>query len=1383
MKVDLKLDRSKPLNFEGYKVGKNAIGAREYHFNYPFNSADFDCYLELFSVAQDKNNNYYVTDILSNFYNDNNEIKVEPGVGVKVDLAGEYGISKDDAFAYHYKLYPKKGENKAPRYVLDPGMILDFTNNDSALAHNVYNLVPSNSSTVSKSGAMKLIVPDSYNVAWVYDNDNRIVPNKNVKQARRSNKNFANKIGGSLAGIEKDLDDGKLDNYTRIITTPIFTDDNISSHAYWNKNNFQIAQNLGNINNYVSLQKKLFAKGINLVADGAIVNEGLEGVHFRHILKWGDKSPYFHWFNISGLVDSPLSLGVFGKNGKHVTHRLVNSPYKFEQKNGIVSVSRQKYDSNKPTYIQIYDDRLVNAEKLSNKDLIRAYDKLVNNVLEINNHNDTVVPYSFRINPETYLKNIKDLNNYNKKVALDDRIDFKSFQGTKFLTTFEYFGLDGKHENGFETWDANTDIPKLSYVSSHAESQIIKNTQTPELREAKKKLLQRKHFEAQDYAISSAKYWSKKTNEILVLHTAKQLKNLDGKDAQTILQTISAKTDGKALPKDLDIDKNVVKNVLSGLYSSKISKREFIPFNELILKNIMDVPLDSIEVGDDIISVLASPYVTKRATKEEQIGLSRYDMFINKNPHITPEYYQVYKYTDEMYTHEMYSLAKNILTQVNEKLPDNTKLWDVNGYATSYGKYVVPMLAQEIVKFAVIKSVSPKTDPKINNTTGEISYDYKNLKNNTSLLSMGIIPDCPEDEAKLVISKLRNGMRCISDSDKLDIVEALCKSIQGTDTNSFKFAEVIVGRAQAGLDWRIDATKDIADIESVRRGADDFEHTWNKIIKFWKKYNDAVKEYHPDAYIAAEITDESAIYSIGNGHKSNGRYSNVTDAVQKLLNEGGFTTMANYSYLSSDVNKIFGKLFDFDGEWSPDKGVAHSDTIKKVLNEFLKSGSLESILYSYTFVGNHDKCRAIDGYAMDMDMVYADLTDANKHQQHRMRAYKILNALPFDKNPTDDEINKYDFSRVSGLCIARCESISSGIGKAINKTAIGARHKEIYGAMLDALKNISLGKHLGQQFESAGFGSKDYPAALNVVFDEMNYTLGDKKLSPDERRSLFKNSMEMILDPAMSKLLAHIKFIAALPGNPTLFAGDDLGSTGYETTTKNMTLQNRNVVHDEWADPNHPDYMEFIKRHKDYVEYQFNQRTRKELQPLNDGTPYILNLQKAWAKIPVYASADDNFYGNASYYNDSNANLSAILRQSPNGAMTVSVFNTEGLTHKFDEYYRPPQIFLNHIDLAPCGSNNQHEKVYSSPEFTPGTEFINADKNDTAKYVVNQYQQIVRKDGNPINFKDSVLTLHTAQPTFTGRKVLFNPQYNIISQPYNVKEKVENGSKLSIISK
>lgn len=205
----------------------------------------------------------------------------------------------------------------------------------------------------------------------------------------------------------------------------------------------------------------MFAKGINLVSDGAYVNEGLEGVHFQHILKWGDKSPYFNWFKISGLQDSPLRMGVFGKKTEHVTHRVVNSKYKFEpQSDGIVKISRNnKYNSKAPTYIQIYDKRLVNAENLSDKELIKAYDKLnTDNHLEINNHNDTVVPYSFRIDSDAYKKNVEILNEYNKSIPQHKRISYKSGDATRMLSQFEYFGLGGKQESGFETWDANPDI-------------------------------------------------------------------------------------------------------------------------------------------------------------------------------------------------------------------------------------------------------------------------------------------------------------------------------------------------------------------------------------------------------------------------------------------------------------------------------------------------------------------------------------------------------------------------------------------------------------------------------------------------------------------------------------------------------------------------------------------------------------------------------------------------------------------------------------------------------------------------------------------------------------------------------------------------------------
>lgn len=671
MKVSLNLNQPKVrnnINFQGYKPTKSQYGDKEHEFNFVYDDSKYDCYLELYSVAKDVNNNYYVTDILKRYddnpYNNELGVKLQSGKATKVNLSADYDVAPDEAFAYHYKLYPK-GTHRDPIYATDPGNKID-ERGQKHTPYDIYNIVSDKASTSSKGGAMKLIIPDNYNVVWKYDNTNKIVKksDEEIKSLLTSSKNFANKIGGSLAGIEKDLDDGKLDNFTRIVTTPLFTDDSVSAHAYWNKNCFQMANSLGNINNYASVQRKMFAKGINLVSDGAYVNEGLEGIHFQNVLKWGDKSPYFNWFNISGLQDSPLSLGVFGKKLEHVTHRLVNSPYEFTQKpDGTISIKSVKYDKNKPTYIQIYDDRLVNAEKLSDKELIEAYDKFDKNYLDINNHNDTVVPYSFQINPETYKKNVKLLSEYNKKSA--NKLDLKSGEATRAVAQFEYFGLDGKHESGFYTWDANPDIAKLSFVPSHAETQSLRNIVDPTERKEKAALLKQKNMEVQDYAISSAQYWTKKTNQILNLNAAQHLKNIDNKNAHAIFETINKQKDGKVFPKDLDVSEKIVKNVINNSYDLKGPDTENL-YKDAIIQGLMDLPLDAIEVGDDIAGVLSSPYISKRATKEDQIGVSRFDLYKDGNPQIKPEYEKAYRQTNRMYTQEMATLATGVLANVND---------------------------------------------------------------------------------------------------------------------------------------------------------------------------------------------------------------------------------------------------------------------------------------------------------------------------------------------------------------------------------------------------------------------------------------------------------------------------------------------------------------------------------------------------------------------------------------------------------------------------------------------------------------------------------------------------------------------------------------------
>ena len=76
-----------------------------------------------------------------------------------------------------------------------------------------------------------------------------------------------------------------------------------------------------------------------------------------------------------------------------------------------------------------------------------------------------------------------------------------------------------------------------------------------------------------------------------------------------------------------------------------------------------------------------------------------------------------------------------------------------------------------------------------------------------------------------------------------------------------------------------------------------------------------------------------------------------------------------------------------------------------------------------------------------------------------------------------------------------------------------------------------------------------------------------------------------------------------------------------------------------------------------------------------------------------------------------------------------------------------------------------------------GMKFINAN-NPNDVYYVDDKNQLTGPDHKPIEFSDSVLVLYKApnqnlEPSFTGRRVMYNPQYNIISNPYKNKKEME----------
>lgn len=1461
MKVSIdKQSSARNVNFKGYETEKNKIGGFQYTFNFPYDSSKYYGYVELCAVKKDKYGNYSIISGLPNKNIDVSNVspdkKQEVAMALPlesgkttVNLSNDYGLGEKSSFGYHFKLVPKNGG--IPIYQVDAGDVMDFTHythSDNGFAHDLYNIVVPGSEG-SDVGSAILLIPDSYNAMCAYDKDGKVVPNVKYLEATKAVKNFSNKMGGSLAGIENDLDAGKFDNYTKIVSTPLFTDDSLTPHTYWNINCMQMANSLGNIKNYQNLQKKLFAKGINWVSDGAFVNEGLQGVHFKHVLKWGDKSPYFNWFRIQGLTDKPLSLGVFPKNHDLIGMKVINSPFILSTADdGTVNdvIKNKNYKKNEPTYIQIFDKRLVNEnESKDNTPLIQSYSILdTDNPTDIVTHHDTLPPYSFEVNPDTLTKNMENLKEYNKHVKASGRLSKDSYQAIRMLSHFENFVLDEKIEGGFDTWDANVDIAKINYVYSKEDLKNLYDISNPKDRDQYNHDKVSNNFMTQDYAVTSAAYWTKKTNEILNLHVAQNLKNIDENDAKKVMEQIQNNIINKQVfPAKLNevIDETVVENVLDGFYELKpLSKEEY---KNVIISGMMDLPLDSIELGDNIVSVLASPYITKRATAEDQIGVSRFDMHHNReDEHIDDKFKKTYLAANELYEKEMYYFAYDILSKLNEKLPADKQLNnDLN--TTEYGKYVMPYLTSEIAKFAVIKALFPEASAKIDETNGGIIYDYDKLKQ-TSLQELGINANSPQQEAEQLIEKLKGskllkkGIPGISNEDRQLLVDALYKMIEGTNTTSFKLAQVIVDRSRSGLDWRIDATKDIADVESLYKEETDFEDTWGNIINFWSKFAKAVYNENPSSYLVAEVTNEGGLYGAGGKHSP--KYKLPKDIVMKFLRETGITSIANYGFFFTDIPCLYGKRIETGDEWgmSYDKiynlfGTGWVNPVE-ARKDFLHSGPLPSLISSYTFADNHDKPRILHGLAMDMELFYGDLnseTNQNmldtKAYHQKERAYKVIHGkFMASDNVEPYKVNMFDFTRIDPKAVAMGEALGTAMGKALDNMANGefkkineTQQNKAFIALAASIADLSKGKYLGQSFQAEAFGVRPFDVTIDMVVNEA-VNMHGLKLSDNkqENEKLLKHLKKTIfwaaLEPALTKSLAIMKTLVALPGNPTLFAGDDMGATGYEQLTKNIYLQNRSTLHHEWLEEGSPEkQFDFLKEGKKEFDRIMATRKRPELHALNDGAPYLLQTVQC---------------------NHSPAKVNAVLRQSTDGSMTISLFNISGANHDFREKNSPKDypVKFNAIELNQDGNG-----AGLRCGLPPGLEFVDAN-NPNDRYVVvkganDEHYQIVKKGGGEIYMDDNTKILYYAspeciartnrindlrnkiaehskqktgelnpvtyqrvldlkakmnnQPTFSGRSSksgqLYNPQYNIMgSNAYVNQSNAVNGSKLSLIA-
>ena len=973
----------------------------------------------------------------------------------------------------------------------------------------------------------------------------------NLSEEKR---NHFNHLGGNLNTINDHIDLFKDFGIKRILSTPVFGQDTVSSHGYWTSNAYQITSTLGNIDDFKNLQVNLFKNGMGWVADGAFVNEGLHGVHIKDMMTWSTDSPFFDWFSTKNVKDYGLQFGILSKQPDtraHTHYRLVNAKHKivFEKtENGMVEkevVTNKAYRSSKPTYVQVFDDRLATLNQVNSDKVFDVYEnKNADDSFEINNYKDAVQPYAFRVSSfdaeKNYLK-------YVEAKHADKKAEFKNY--LTVWTNFE-FAASNK-DGGVGTWVGNTDIPKKRFMISEKSLDGLSPDRAEVLKAAP--------WQVQDDTIQIGKFWTAETARTLLDYTASQI--YDEVEAVGDYKTaISNLIKENKLPKAaesaiLGDDGNTPLDNILKLKSS--GEREYslkkVSIPDSITEGLMAFPMDAIEYSNDLTSVLAYPWLKNFAVDKDTVGMSRFELyqmgddFYSKMP---AKYRELYKQTDKFIAEDMTKKATEILKTAGERA--GIDLVDEHGNLTADGVEAYSIVAPDIAKFLYVTALTPAIMPKYKD--GRLTYDTNELKS-VYLETLNLqYAHSPEEAAKDVLHKLKRGVKKLDEYRQNDFVNFLASKLGKFDADTVNVARLVIEKAEAGLDWRIDAAKDVGDWDAVDARKLSERACYDKTADFWKNFNTAVHKFNPNTYTIGELVLDM---------EHNNQDFGLKGAFQETFNSRtGFTTETDYNFLYSSPMALFGTDLDDSGNMNHENNIDYKT--REIINGATANRLYDNVNFAHVFSGNHDKPRILHLLGLDLG-IFKD----NKARAMEDLFYRALENSQV-KGEIDNQYGKYkDTIKRAVHYLAE--------GQYIHKTKIKHYDAENFGTR-PYRQNIDDAFKIAAQFDDA---------FRNEVYSDKGKT--------DYLKALLLKGM--LFDP-MRKAETMQFYQVGMPGNPTIYFGDELGETGWETPCKNEFQCNRNRLHYELLnDEKYGFVQEYYKNLKNIM----NIRNQKAATPLVNG--------------------------------------------------------------------------------------------------------------------------------------------------------------------------------------
>ena len=1087
------------LNFKGYQYVTNNIGEieRVFHTSYDYTNTDKELYIEFYPVV--KYSDYFGGIGV-------NEISAPPRVkmskdGVKVDPLRLLGLNNGEPFLYRFAEYDKEG--RLLRTWADSGQQIRRDGRPvdpkEPLQTGEYTYVSTNGTHPTVYGQGEFLLPDAI-YPWFKKTDfnsekpGQIYEQKGVRKLLEgSHRTFSNVAGGNFAGLEKYIDEAAKNNTKIIYLAPYANGSRLDSHGYWNTNNNRVSPRLGSIDDYESFALKTFKNGMKYVYDGTFTSEGLEGIHLRYALKWARKGydvNESYMFNMESIKDMPLTLGVVPKFNDNFRVRFVNPPEIMKQdKDGIITFEINKlYDSTKPTYVQAYDPTLVSEEQLADTTkLINAYAKMnVKDEYGSTSYEETVVPYS------------KPVYDWNEVVAQaekmsQEKISLDSKEGAIMISASSDSKF-GTATEGIRTWDSNNDMAKMRHAVSAYDEQILSSINNPEERENVREKYKRTAIQSKDMILETLRYQTGLDKDIKILYMAQNLGKVNS--AEDIKKLVEA----GLLPEEIIMTDEQLKNIDAGNWAS-LRPSGLYEKDEMTVKSLMKYPLDSLELADDTLSVLSSSYIASRASSEEDLGKTRFELMLEGNPHIDEEHGPSYRAMNDLFANEIRSFADAVVEKLNEVLPE--KLVE-NGEYTEYGEYVIDAIAPQITRFAILNALAKNHFKVKVLDDGKLIYNYEEIIDNTHLESLNINAHNPLSEAKALVDTMSGAN--VATEENIDILaNAFAKQLKDSSLKSFRRAEAAYNLSGLGLDFRLDALKDLVDWDSVRSGEASFDDTMDDLIEIASKMVKTVKEINPNSVIMAELTDFDLLLKKIWGEKagydnafdmlkeSGAKYKSLRDAEIQLFNSTGITTGAGYPHFFSNLLNSFSRDFvegDIKGGyWN----------VRNALMELIAQHDPDYIRNLFSFVGNQDKPRILHDIALDMQLFYALLPPYNEkgvydhkyNLEYREDAMRILMGvdklcdLPLELRLNID--NPEYFRTVNTRALA----MSKLLRQSLESLSLSDTEKRyLYRALSDLTDGVYLNN--GEKLNRQRFDKDNFPAlydlkgALTEIFETAN---------------------------------------------------------------------------------------------------------------------------------------------------------------------------------------------------------------------------------------------------------------------------------------------------------